>query len=368
MVNMLLDNDNESALDASYRLCKICLEKDDIHSLISPCKCKGSMKYIHASCMASWRNSLMESGRDNDLYHCQLCKHRLYIKQHRPLTAFVNHKVTRSLITIVLLVLLLVPSGVVMKVFIQLSAILSNYPDGLIKAWSSSSIKDVFTTSQIDVHALAASYSSKTAVRVIYSPFPVCFRHSSSDTYNLFNTRALNIFLFPFSDERFWQLILCRLEHFHLGFFLIGSVNNIWLTYKILDDMFDLVLIGSDPLQDDPQTEEEEEEEEPSLPRVNRRVGKLVKSMLLFHCCTLVVLFWIHFNLLAFHTDLPQNDPQAYNTRQFLAELPMWTLRWVTLGIAVGDFGLRTIYRWLGRISNCVAEEEVLTSPENQLH
>ncbi|OAD72896.1 hypothetical protein PHYBLDRAFT_77981 [Phycomyces blakesleeanus NRRL 1555(-)] len=289
---------------------------------------------------------------------------------HRPWAALLNHKVTRSLITVALLVLLLVPSGVVMKVFIQLSVILSNYPDGLIKAWSSSSIKDVFTTSQIDVHVLAASSSSETAVRVIYSPFPVCFRLSSSDNYDLFNSRALNLFLFPFSDERFWQLILCRLEHFHLGFFLIGSVNNIWLTYKILDDMFDLVLIGSDTLQDGVQVEgeeeEEEEEEEPNLPTINRRVGKLVKSMLLFHCCTLVVLFWIHFNLLAFHTDSPQNDPQTYNTRQFLAELPMWTLRWVTLGIAVGDFALRSIYRWLGRISNCVAEEEVLTSPENQ--
>lgn len=37
-------------------ICKICLldENDETNPLINPCKCSGSMKYIHMECLKHW--------------------------------------------------------------------------------------------------------------------------------------------------------------------------------------------------------------------------------------------------------------------------------------------------------------------------
>lgn len=33
--------------------------------------------------MADWRKSLLQTGRESDLYHCQLCKHPLWVRRRR---------------------------------------------------------------------------------------------------------------------------------------------------------------------------------------------------------------------------------------------------------------------------------------------
>ena len=39
--------------------CRICLEEEDnINSLISPCRCSGSSKYVHIQCLQNWRRVL----------------------------------------------------------------------------------------------------------------------------------------------------------------------------------------------------------------------------------------------------------------------------------------------------------------------
>ena len=40
--------------------CKYCLEEDFIQNLIHPCKCKGSMKYVHPKCFYKWQKSSCE--------------------------------------------------------------------------------------------------------------------------------------------------------------------------------------------------------------------------------------------------------------------------------------------------------------------
>ena len=37
-------------------VCRICFEEDSPENMIIPCKCKGSSKYVHRSCLDSWRN------------------------------------------------------------------------------------------------------------------------------------------------------------------------------------------------------------------------------------------------------------------------------------------------------------------------
>src|SRR5688572_19805468 len=36
--------------------CRICFEAEETHSrLVSPCKCKGSQKFVHEECLAKWQ-------------------------------------------------------------------------------------------------------------------------------------------------------------------------------------------------------------------------------------------------------------------------------------------------------------------------
>ncbi|CAG9313781.1 unnamed protein product [Blepharisma stoltei] len=52
--------------------CRICYEiADDENPLISPCKCSGSMKYIHEHCLKIWLLSIDE---DLDKGKCDICK------------------------------------------------------------------------------------------------------------------------------------------------------------------------------------------------------------------------------------------------------------------------------------------------------
>uniref|UniRef100_A0A182KA92 RING-CH-type domain-containing protein n=1 Tax=Anopheles christyi TaxID=43041 RepID=A0A182KA92_9DIPT len=49
-------------------VCRICQSSSDELSMISPCLCKGSMKYVHLECLELWLN---RSG----LTRCELCLH-----------------------------------------------------------------------------------------------------------------------------------------------------------------------------------------------------------------------------------------------------------------------------------------------------
>ncbi|KAI8986326.1 hypothetical protein BDB01DRAFT_604760 [Pilobolus umbonatus] len=363
------------------QVCKVCLEPDDSSMLISPCHCKGSIKYVHPMCLAGWRKSLLDNGRERDIYHCQLCKYPLCVKQRRSWAVLLHYRIIRVFLTCIILTLILIPAGCIMKACIHFSYIMTNNQDDIIQAWTSHSLLCLLSSSikSSIVASLPAFQNTdklsppsnmtqlqESISNVLYSPFPICFRPTQSN-HSLFSSPLMYYIVFPFSDDRLWQFMLCRLEHFHLGFFLLGSINNIYFTCKILNDMFDIVLLGHEQ-QDRLQEEEEEEEEEGDEERnvdmpmqgVTKRVTRLLKGFLLTYCSLLVILFWVHFNLFAFHMD----DRHEFRLKQFLVELPLWILRWVTLGVAVTDFATRGVYRWLCRISSCVEEEDVLSIPD----
>ena len=267
-----------------------------------------------------------------------------------------------------------------MKALIHLSVQLSNYPGGFHEVWTTGSLIKVLIKSIENslrrtflVLTSLPDETLTTSRKVLYTPFPVCFRSSTESTHSLVSSQLLYYFLFPLADDRLWHFVLCRLEHLHLGFFLLGSINNIWFTYKILNDMFDIVLAVQQQEHMDDGNQEHDmmqaavavaqaAQNDQRIDTITRRLGKLVKGFLLTYCCSLVVLFWIHFNLFAFQFDQDPNDELAYNSRQFIAEFPLWTFRWVTLGIAVGDFATRGIYGWLERLTSCVDDEEVIST------
>lgn len=279
-----------------------------------------------------------------------------------------------------------------MKTLIHFSVHVSNQPGGLPGVWSAGTLTEFLISStqnslrrSLQPTTTMTDGSSSSSMHVLYTPFPICFRNPESSTHSLISSRFLYYFLFPLADERLWQLILCRLEHFHLGFFLLGSINNIWFTYRILNDMFDIVLAvqqhDNRQLAGDEDGNQEHDivqaaavvaaaaQNDARLDGMTRRLGKLVKGFLLTYCCSLVVLFWIHFNLFAFHVDgrveNTNDSREMYSSKQFLAELPLWTLRWVTLGVAVADFAVRGVYGWLTQMTSCIEDEEVVSLPEN---
>lgn len=72
-----LSSDNEFEIielqeSDSPLICRICLENND-EELIFPCKCKGTHKYIHASCLDKWRHSNVNS---KNYKYCELCKYK----------------------------------------------------------------------------------------------------------------------------------------------------------------------------------------------------------------------------------------------------------------------------------------------------
>lgn len=64
-------------------MCKVCLtnDSDSTNPLISPCKCSGSMKFIHLMCLRQWLNSRMISRNTENCVSlswksidCEICK------------------------------------------------------------------------------------------------------------------------------------------------------------------------------------------------------------------------------------------------------------------------------------------------------
>ena len=54
--------------------CRVCLEDDDAENMISPCGCKGSIKYVHRECLDKWRTVA------KDKNNCQLCNEEFNVE------------------------------------------------------------------------------------------------------------------------------------------------------------------------------------------------------------------------------------------------------------------------------------------------
>ena len=99
-------NDNHLITDESkksekQKICRICYmnESDDSNPLIRPCKCSGSMKYIHLKCLLHWLKTKIEIDKseyiENEYFHiyspenveCELCKEHFphYLKHNNKL-------------------------------------------------------------------------------------------------------------------------------------------------------------------------------------------------------------------------------------------------------------------------------------------
>jgi E3 ubiquitin-protein ligase MARCH1/8 len=118
----------------SEDVCKICLDTSTpTHPLISPCKCSGTMKYVHQECLKTWVASRSE---DLAKVPCELCKYTF--KMHFDIKSKCSLKdrarcntprILRYIITVVLILGLISAASTITD---QLSRKGNSHHDGLI--------------------------------------------------------------------------------------------------------------------------------------------------------------------------------------------------------------------------------------------
>eukprot|EP00933_Yihiella_yeosuensis_P031077 TRINITY_DN2461_c1_g1_i1.p1 TRINITY_DN2461_c1_g1~~TRINITY_DN2461_c1_g1_i1.p1 ORF type:complete len:358 (+),score=59.90 TRINITY_DN2461_c1_g1_i1:69-1076(+) len=63
--------------------CRICLDSEETAEtgrLFSPCKCTGSMRFVHVNCLNAWRS---RSENNSSYYKCNSCKYRYRLERLR---------------------------------------------------------------------------------------------------------------------------------------------------------------------------------------------------------------------------------------------------------------------------------------------
>ncbi|KAG5182756.1 hypothetical protein JKP88DRAFT_199168 [Tribonema minus] len=58
--------------------CRICLGTGEDGKLFSPCRCSGTMKYVHVDCLQRWR---AEAPNANAYFRCEQCRYRYSLRR-----------------------------------------------------------------------------------------------------------------------------------------------------------------------------------------------------------------------------------------------------------------------------------------------
>ncbi|KAF9116233.1 hypothetical protein BGX27_004084 [Mortierella sp. AM989] len=102
------------------RQCRICLggadEEDTLGRLISPCLCKGSMKYVHVECLNAWRS---RSPKPESHYKCDTCKYSFSFRR-TSFARYLAHPLTVFVLTIIVFVAAVFAAGFAMKLLLYL--------------------------------------------------------------------------------------------------------------------------------------------------------------------------------------------------------------------------------------------------------
>ncbi|KAF4683745.1 hypothetical protein FOZ60_008663 [Perkinsus olseni] len=97
----------ERSAPTEEKVCRICSGTAADGRLISPCRCKGSMKYVHVECLNQWRK--VATNRDN-FFQCQTCKYKYKFKRTW-FAGLLTNPVIVGLCTVLVLLLLIVLCG-----------------------------------------------------------------------------------------------------------------------------------------------------------------------------------------------------------------------------------------------------------------
>lgn len=65
-------------------LCRFCwqpADEDRGGELLAPCRCSGSVKYIHRRCLGAWQRTQRSQGALRKSYRCDICKERYHVRR-----------------------------------------------------------------------------------------------------------------------------------------------------------------------------------------------------------------------------------------------------------------------------------------------
>ncbi|KAF9183574.1 hypothetical protein BGZ51_003929 [Haplosporangium sp. Z 767] len=103
------------------RQCRICLggadEEDTLGRLISPCLCKGSMKYVHVECLNAWR---ARSPKRESHYKCDTCGYAFSFRR-TSFAHYLAHPLTLLALTLIVFAAAVFAAGFAMKLLLYLT-------------------------------------------------------------------------------------------------------------------------------------------------------------------------------------------------------------------------------------------------------
>jgi hypothetical protein len=68
-----MEDEHQSATTGCMRQCRVCLDEEGLE-LLSPCRCTGSLQFVHRQCLTTWRISAYHrTGQRRKLTHCDMC-------------------------------------------------------------------------------------------------------------------------------------------------------------------------------------------------------------------------------------------------------------------------------------------------------
>jgi hypothetical protein len=102
------------------RICRIChgheVNDPQMGRLLSPCKCRGSMKYVHLGCLNSWREI---SKRRESFWQCENCNYR-YNLRRTTWAKYLQNELMTQLLTFLIFLGLVFVSGYFAKFIIYI--------------------------------------------------------------------------------------------------------------------------------------------------------------------------------------------------------------------------------------------------------
>jgi len=103
---------NNKIMDEEDKICRICHGGEDEGKLISPCKCKGSIRFVHLTCLEHWRTV---SKNSKSYFQCDQC-HYKYNFSRTQLGRLLSSPIAVHLLTVLVFLALIIACGYLWKV------------------------------------------------------------------------------------------------------------------------------------------------------------------------------------------------------------------------------------------------------------
>ncbi|CAG8729087.1 15534_t:CDS:2, partial [Dentiscutata heterogama] len=102
------------------KMCRICFagpeEEESLGRLISPCLCKGTMRYVHVECLNHWR---LRSQKKSSFFQCDECKYK-YAFRRTTIAKFATNEFILTFVTLTLFAFCVFIGGFLAKFLLYL--------------------------------------------------------------------------------------------------------------------------------------------------------------------------------------------------------------------------------------------------------